>query len=95
MAFLGTNVSKPNGRDLFLYVAGGGEQWMALAFEGPRDDNPLAVLNDHAHRLVGEFANPAAAQRAAEGFARRWQRGAKIDACGCNDIAGASGTLGA
>lgn len=83
MAFLGSNLSRRDGRDLFLYVAGGAEQWLALAFEGPCNDNPIAVLGDHGHRLVGEFANPAAAQRAVEGFAKRWLRGAKIDGCAC------------
>ena len=86
MAFLGSNVPRNDGRDLFLYVAGGGERWLALAFEGPRDDNPIAVLGDHAHRLIGEFANPSAAQHALEVFAKKWLRGAKIDECGCGDI---------
>ena len=86
MAFLGTNSSRGDGRDLFLYVAGGGEKWLALAFEGPRNNNPLTVLGDHAHRLIGEFANPATAQHAAEGFARKWLRGAKIHECGCDAI---------
>lgn len=86
MAFLGAGASRGDKRDLFLYVAGGGRRWIALALEGPREDDLLAVLGDHAHRLIGEFANPAAAQRAAEGFARRWRRGKKIAECGCEDI---------
>lgn len=86
MSFLGSNTSRSDGRDLFLYVAGGGERWLALALEAPRGDDPIEVLGDHAHRLVGEFANPAAAQRAAEGFARRWLRGERIDECQCDTI---------
>ena len=86
MAFVGANVHRDGKRELFLYVAGGDETWMALAFEGPRSKNPLAVLGDHAHRLIGEFATMTAAQRASESYARRWMRGATIVGCGCEDI---------
>jgi len=86
LSFLGTSVSRSDGRELFLNVAGGAERWFALAFEGPRDASPFTLLDDHAHRLIGEFANPAAAQRAGEGFAKRWLRGVKIDECRCLDI---------
>lgn len=76
-----------NKRGLFVYVAGEDDNWLAVAVEGPRDRGPQALLGDHAHQLIGEFANLAAAQRAAEGFARRWLRGKKIGECGCEDIA--------
>lgn len=89
-AFLGSSVPRDDGRDLFLYVAGSGARWIVLALEGPRSKDPIAVFGDHAHRLIGEFANPAAAQRAGEGFAKRWLRGAKIDMCGCGDIKSAA-----
>jgi hypothetical protein len=60
---------------------------MALVFEGPTDGSARAVFADHSHRIVGEFANAKAAQRAAEGFARKWLRSArKIAECGCGDV---------
>jgi len=84
-AYLGSRVFR-SGRELFLYVSGSGEKWIALAVEGPSDGDPHAVLADHGHRIVGEFATSAAAQRAAQGFAKKWLRGKQIEDCGCGEI---------
>jgi len=89
MNFVGAVVPRADKRNLILYVAGEGDEWLALALEVPsvpKSRDPSAILDDHAHRMIGEFANPAAAQRAAAGFARRWLKGTKIDECRCEDI---------
>jgi hypothetical protein len=86
VTFLRTIASRSDGRSLIMQVGGDGDSWFAIGVEVPRASNALEVLDDHAHRLVGEFANPKAAQRAAETFTRRWLRGTKIDACGCKRI---------
>jgi hypothetical protein len=90
MNFVSVAVPRADKRNLILYVAGEAEQWVALALEVPRvpkSRDPRAILDDHAHRMIGEFANPEAAQRAAAGFAKRWLKGTKIDECRCEDIA--------
>jgi hypothetical protein len=48
--------------------------------------SPRAFLGDHGHRLVGEFATMAAAQRALEIFSRRWMRGRTIEECDCDVV---------
>ena len=78
-------------RQLFVYVAQGGadKPWIALAVEGPTGIvDPRAILDDHGHRLIGEFANGPAAQRASEGFAKKWLRGhVRIEDCACEEVA--------
>lgn len=87
LSFLGAWVRRPDGRKLFVYVADDDGEWVALAVEGPDKGDAHAVLDDHGHRMIGQFANGPAAQRAAAGFARRWMRSrAKIDECGCLEI---------
>jgi hypothetical protein len=84
-AYLGARVFRSR-RELFLYVSGGGETWIAMAFEGPSNGGAHAVLADHGHRIVGEYASSAAAQRAAQGFAKKWLRGKSIEDCGCGEV---------
>ncbi len=88
LSLLGAWVCRPDGRKLFVYVAPDGDDWLCVAVEAPDHAEPRAVLADHGHRLIGQFASGTAAQRAAEGFARRWLRGRKkIDACDCDEVA--------
>lgn len=62
--------------------------WMVLALESDGDDM-RAVLADHAHKLVGRAASPAAAFRRAETYAREWLAKPELEpACTCGEIDG-------
>lgn len=88
ITFLGGFLQRDDGRLLFVYVAPRRDDaWLALAVEGPGRGDPRAVLDDHGHRLIGEFATGEAAQRAAEHFARRWLvRRVPVEACACDEV---------
>jgi hypothetical protein len=89
LTFIGGWVTRSDGRILFVYVAPRREDdWIALAVEGPGGKDPQAALDDHGHRLIGEFVTGEAAQRAAERFARRWlSKQSKIEECACDEVA--------
>lgn len=59
--------------------------WVVLALEAPAGDGHNAVLENHAHKLVGTFPF-ATAIRKAEQYAKRW-RPTLSPACPCDDIA--------
>jgi len=89
LTFMGGWVDRPDGRSLFVYVAGiRQDAWIALAVEGPGRGDLRAILDDHGHRLIGEFANLPAARRAVEDFSRRWRRSrARVEECACDEVA--------
>lgn len=88
LTFLGGFSRRADGRVLFVYVAPKRDDaWLALAVEGPSGGDPRAMLDDHGHRLIGEFATGEAAQRAAESFARKWwMHRAPVEECACDEV---------
>lgn len=89
LTFIGGWLTRSDGRTLFVYVAAKREDaWLALAVEGPGRGDVHAVLDDHGHRLIGEFVTGEKAQQASERFARRWlSKQSKIEDCACDEVA--------
>lgn len=87
MAFHAANFSRGDGRSIVVFVGGPDDdgEYAAIVLEGAtKDFGTSAVLHDHGHRVIGTFANDAAARRAAEGFARRWiKSGKSVEECAC------------
>lgn len=78
------------GRKLGLVVQeNDGETWGVMALETTADGSIDAVLDDHAHKVVGYYDNLSEAFLAAESFAAAWQKGHRTTAmekCDCAEI---------
>lgn len=64
--------------------AGEPDQWNALAISAPTKAGPQAVLDNHAHKLIGTF-DLGTAIKEAEKYASAWR--ATEAKCGCDEIA--------
>lgn len=58
-------------------------KWVAIALETSKDPDGPSVLEEHAHKFVGDFATQAAARRACEAFLRKHRRHRSLERCGC------------
>lgn len=86
LAFLGASITRED-RELFLYVSPcTSQRWIVLAFEGPVTGDARAILSDHGHELVGDYATLTKAQRAAESFGKSWLRRSTVAPCGCDEV---------
>lgn len=86
-------VGERDGRTLAVGVAtlaGKKSGWAVFGLDTPADAGSTAdVLDDHAHKMIGEYATPGEAFGAAESFARAWLRGfrsCKIERCDCVEL---------
>jgi hypothetical protein len=59
--------------------------WTAIAIETTGDD-VSAVLDAHAHQVVGKFENVSDAFDACEDYASKWRIGERADGCECEEI---------
>lgn len=79
---------RPDGRRLACLVNGHGTRFLAVALEtnvGGLTD----VLDDHSHKVIGEYRDLRKAKNAAERFARAWQKHAPataVPACECDEM---------
>lgn len=82
-------VEREDGRKLAVSVWLKDVAWAVLALETklPMDDE--AILDDHAHKIVGTYPTPGAAFEAAESFARAWLKDFKATRskqCECAEL---------
>lgn len=58
-----------------------------IALSTPSLDSSIdAILEEHAHKNLGEFQSLFAAAAAAEAFVADWIKGTPIDRCGCKEM---------
>ena len=71
---------------LLVVVSRKKNQWGVIALETPRRvDEPIEVLDNHAHEFVGIYRWGFRALWGAERYARNWQPGASSP-CDCGPI---------
>jgi hypothetical protein len=67
-----------------ITAAGDRDLWNVLAISAPAKAGTQAVLDNHAHKLIGTF-DLGTAIKEAEKYARAWR--AADSQCGCGEIA--------
>lgn len=75
---------------LFVGVQPGKDGWAVLALASPKDAATADdILDNHGHKLVGQYPAVADAMKAGEAYARAWAKGhkaARVGDCACDEI---------
>jgi hypothetical protein len=73
-----------------VQTALGGDAWDVVALEARKHGNPQAVLDNHAHKVVGQYESVTEAILSAESYAKAWFKGHKVaqleTSCECTEM---------
>jgi hypothetical protein len=82
--------SEPATLGVLVQTALGGDAWDVVALEARRSGSLQAVLDNHAHKVVGQYESVAEAILSAGSYAKAWFKGHKVaqleTACECTEM---------